>query len=195
MTTGTIPAQAFASLPLLADVTQRGSASASAASCSRSRPRLQCHSRNSIDQLLAACGHYGCPRRRLSRVQAALLGVGSADGTGDNLVAMLTRAEMSTIAGALDARLLTETEWEYVHRGGRHSLFCVPDLLRNDETTARYMSWDCADARRPTSGFGLSVLFAPEWTASRWNGDDREAVCRSGGAYFWPWQDEEWCGV
>lgn len=128
----------------------------------------------------------------VSEAHALRAGVDARSGNGDDLAAMLTRSEALAVADSLGARLLTETEWEFVHRAGRQSLFCVADLLRDDATTSSYMSWDCRRSDRPTNGFGLSVLYTPEWTSDVWSNGGGEAVCRSGGAYFWPWQDEEW---
>jgi formylglycine-generating enzyme len=114
-----------------------------------------------------------------------------------NLVARLSFADASAAAALLGGRLPTEDEWEYACRGGTSGLFPFGPLPDGDEALEPWMTWQDAP---PSNAFGLRTLFTGEWCADPWRirrdesavADPEVHVIRGGGAYFWPWQDEEW---
>jgi formylglycine-generating enzyme required for sulfatase activity len=113
-------------------------------------------------------------------------------------LARLTWDEAKRVANDLGGRLPTEVEWEYACRAGTTGLFPFGELPREAEILAPWMSWDGATG--PRNQFGLRTLFTGEWCIDTWRQSHADpsteepgvAVVRGGGAYFWPWQDEEW---
>jgi formylglycine-generating enzyme required for sulfatase activity len=97
--------------------------------------------------------------------------------------------------------LPTEEQWEYACRAGTTTLFCVGDSLPDEAELARWLEWDLSEPEQlPANGFGLRGLFFGEWCRDQYRPNyesgtpaTREVYAvRGGGAFFWPWQDEEW---
>ena len=97
-------------------------------------------------------------------------------------------------------RLPTEAEWEFSCRGGATDLFIWGDQVPSDDELSKWLSWDLGNPGEVMrNGFGLGGLFFGEWCSDKFAEDLREGseatdsqVIKGGGAYFWPWQDEEW---
>ncbi|HVG07852.1 MAG TPA: SUMF1/EgtB/PvdO family nonheme iron enzyme [Thermoanaerobaculia bacterium] len=113
----------------------------------------------------------------------------------------VTRSEALSFAETLGCRLPSETEWEYACRAGNQSLFTWGDDLPSDEELEGWLSWDLSDLEQVrTNRFGLAGLFFEEWCADPFAVSyEQDApiepdsfTIRGGGAFFWPWQDEEW---
>lgn len=94
----------------------------------------------------------------------------------------------------------TELQLEAAVRGGRKSLFCFGNELPTPADLEIWLSHDLNQSARRPNDFGLTGLFFPEWTCEDFQkSHDVSAtklkgskVIKGGGAYFWPWQDDEW---
>jgi formylglycine-generating enzyme len=115
--------------------------------------------------------------------------------------AFFERSDAEQFAGALGCRLPREFEWEYLCRAGTRTLFTFGDrLLPNDELEKWLLSDFSSMERLRCNGFGLYGIFNPEWCQEKFTVNleegapllDGSYAVRGGGAYFWPWQDEEW---
>lgn len=111
------------------------------------------------------------------------------------------RSEALSFVETLGCRLPSEAEWEYACRAGTESLFPWGDDLPSNEELERWLSWDLSDlGQAKTNRFGLAGLFFGEWCADPFAVSyEQDApvepgsfAIRGGGAFFWPWQDEEW---
>lgn len=108
--------------------------------------------------------------------------------------------EAESIAKRMKMRLPSETEWEYCVRAGSDTLFPFGDELPEENELERWMTQDFYDLQKSKSNeLGIYGLFTGEWTCDVFQTDFRaqtygltSKVIRGGGAYFWPWQDQEW---
>jgi formylglycine-generating enzyme required for sulfatase activity len=117
------------------------------------------------------------------------------------LPAALRKKEADHIAKAVGCRLLSEAEWETAIRGGEHTLFVFGNILPPERRLKTWMNWDLLQPMsHPANRLGLIGLYFGEWCSDKFKVnysadatvDDHAYVVRGGGAYFWPWQDEEW---
>lgn len=115
--------------------------------------------------------------------------------------AYFKREEAINVVNAAECRLPMEEEWEYCHRAGTKSLFAWGDYLPSEDVLAEWMACNCStNSNAAQNKFGLKCLFFPEWCLDEYRVNYRDNaskiessyVVRGGGAYFWPWQDEEW---
>jgi formylglycine-generating enzyme required for sulfatase activity len=127
--------------------------------------------------------------------------LGRETGPEDFYPARLTKGEADAVVGRLGGRLPAEFEWESACRGRLRQLFPFGDELPNDEQLARWMNWDLSDRSRCAANrVGLYGLFFGEWCRDEFRSsyapdapvEQGSWVVRGGGAFFWPWQDEEW---
>lgn len=98
--------------------------------------------------------------------------------------------------------LASESQWEYACRAGTSTLFTFGDQLPNDEELAEWLTFDFSRGNGRANAFGLHGLFVGEWCLDLFTNsyelnadlstDGSTRVVRGGGAYFWPWQDQEW---
>ncbi len=102
---------------------------------------------------------------------------------------------------ALGMTLATEAQWEYACRAGTATLFTWGDALPPDAELSGWLTFDFAGGPGRANGFGLHGLFVGEWCLDRYAPSYASAapqdgagsrVVRGGGAFFWPWQDQEW---
>lgn len=128
------------------------------------------------------------------------LGDKKSDAREDLMPAIVTYGEATGFAERFGFRLPTEAEWEYSCRAGGVDLFVWGAHVPTDGELSRWLSWDLGDLTGvPRNGFGLSGLFFGEWCTDRFrknlsvgSEETDSQVVKGGGAYFWPWQDNEW---
>lgn len=112
----------------------------------------------------------------------------------------VTKEMADLLCSKLSLRLPTESEWEYFTRSGSTDLFTFGNELPEDSELEKWLSFDFSDLNKlKCNNFGIYGLFSGEWSNSRYqrnyNIDEmkgEEFSIRGGGAYFWPWQDNEW---
>lgn len=108
--------------------------------------------------------------------------------------------EAERIAKQMEMRLPHETEWEYCVRAGSDTLFPFGNELLTESELEKWMTHDFHDLHKSKSNeLGIYGLFTGEWTCdvfqvdfSSQTDDLASKAIRGGGAYFWPWQDQEW---
>ncbi|MCM1125403.1 MAG: SUMF1/EgtB/PvdO family nonheme iron enzyme [Lachnospiraceae bacterium] len=112
----------------------------------------------------------------------------------------VTKDAADFLCDKLSLRLPTENEWEYFTRAGCEDIFTFGDELPNDTELEKWLSFNFSDlSKLKCNKFGVYGLFTGEWTNTKYqknydvNGTKTEEFAiRGGGAYFWPWQDNEW---
>jgi formylglycine-generating enzyme required for sulfatase activity len=122
-------------------------------------------------------------------------------GSGfENYPAIIRFKEAEILARSFNAEIPSEDLWEYFCRAGSSDLFVFGENIPNDDELERWLAFDCSDINKLNKNkFGLGGLFYGEWCKDFFKKDyepsakrTKERVVRGGGAYFWPWQDEEW---
>lgn len=104
------------------------------------------------------------------------------------------------IARQIKMRLPSESEWEYFVRAGKETLFPFGDELLQENELEKWMELDFEDLSKIKSNdLGVYGLFVGEWTSdyfrTNYSSDAdilKSRSIRGGGAFFWPWQDQEW---
>lgn len=140
----------------------------------------------------------------LSVAQARSLGGEDVDGSGvdgePEHPAYVDAQTAAALMAMLGATLPTEAQWECIAKSGGDPLFPFGDTLPGEDGIEAWMRYDLADPASARTRFGIGGLFFAEWcadlfTASHADGApplDGSHTVKGGGAYFWPWQDEEW---
>lgn len=108
--------------------------------------------------------------------------------------------EATEIANKVAMRLPNENEWEYFARSGSNTLFPFGDELLDEYELKKWMTQDFGNLEEQRANeLGIYGLFTGEWTTDHFtnNYSDEADVfdCRTvrgGGAFFWPWQAQEW---
>lgn len=112
--------------------------------------------------------------------------------------AYLTKDKVDILCRQLNLRLPTEVEWEYSVRAGCTDLFTFGCQLPNERELEKWLSFDFSDLKNLNCNyFGLYGIYTGEWCSDHYRKNDttietQDFVIKGGGAYFWPWQNEEW---
>lgn len=112
----------------------------------------------------------------------------------------VTKEMADFLCNELSLRLPTENEWEYFTRAGSKDIFTFGDKLPDDAELEKWLSFDFSDlSKLKCNKFGVYGLFTGEWSNTKYQKNYNineskveEFSIRGGGAYFWPWQDNEW---
>ncbi|MBN8737877.1 MAG: hypothetical protein BGP24_04620 [Lysobacterales bacterium 69-70] len=136
----------------------------------------------------------------LSVAQARLLAGVGLDGERADFPAYLDAQAAEAAVAALGATLPSEAQWECVAKAGGDPLFPFGDTLPDEAAIEPWMRYDLADPDAARTAFGIGGLFFAEWCGDAFavsHAPDAERLpdgrtIKGGGAYFWPWQDEEW---
>lgn len=117
-------------------------------------------------------------------------------------VAYVSYEEALAYCQTFKMSLPSESQWEYACRAGSTTLFTWGDTLPNDRELAEWLTSNFSAGNGKANAFGLYGLFVGEWCSDFFTdsydspphiyADEKVRVARAGGAYFWPWQDEEW---
>ncbi len=116
----------------------------------------------------------------------------------ENFAAYLKKENVDFLCKQLNLRLPTEVEWEYFARAGSTDLFSFGKQLPNDDELEKWLSFDFNDLNCVNSNkFGLYGIYIGEWCSDYYKKNSNSLkvegfVIKGGGAYFWPWQADEW---
>lgn len=112
----------------------------------------------------------------------------------ENYAAYLNKESVDFLCRKLNLRLPTENECEYYMRAGSTELFTFGKKLPSDEELEKWLSFDFSDLNCINCNkFGIYGAFTGEWCSDLFKKNDSEGyVIKGGGAYFWPWQVDEW---
>ena len=123
------------------------------------------------------------------------------EGSAGNQPLFCDFSQAEAICRKYGCRLPEEVEWEYCCRAGKSDLFAFGNEVPEYEVLEKWLSWDFGDKDNVVyNDFGISGLFFGEWCQDFYKPNHAEnspastdsRVIKGGGAYFWPWQDEEW---
>lgn len=136
----------------------------------------------------------------LSKAQAGMLVEYEYDDEQSTFPAYLDEDTALAAVEALGATLPGEAQWECIAKAGGDPLFPFGDVLPDEDALEPWMNFYLDDPHAARTAFGCGGLFFAEWcgdafTTSHAPDAERLAGTRTikgGGAYFWPWQDEEW---
>ncbi|MBO5352487.1 MAG: SUMF1/EgtB/PvdO family nonheme iron enzyme [Lachnospiraceae bacterium] len=116
----------------------------------------------------------------------------------ENFAAYLRKDQVDFLCEQLNLRLPTENEWEYFVRAGSSDLFSFGNQLPDEMELEKWLSFDFSDLNSINSNkFGLYGIYTGEWCSDLYKKNNSSSqtegfVIKGGGAYFWPWQADEW---
>lgn len=136
----------------------------------------------------------------LSNAQAGLLVGHDYDDEQAAFPAYLDEDAALAAAQSLGAALPAEAQWECIAKAGGDPLFPFGDVLPDEAAIEPWMRYELGDPAAARTAFGCGGLFFAEWCSDVFatsHAADAERLAgtrtiKGGGAYFWPWQDEEW---
>ena len=129
------------------------------------------------------------------------VGLDSVGARQPNAAAFLTREEAERLVSRIGCRLPAEQQWEYACRAGTQTLFPWGETLPAADDLEKLLGSDFSNTGKLTPNrFGLYGMFTGEWCEDEFRlsyrpqapVEEGSYVVRGGGAFFWPWQDDEW---
>lgn len=104
------------------------------------------------------------------------------------------------IAGIYNLSLPSEYQWECFCRGMTTSLFCFGNKVPSTKQLEKWLNWNLDNEEElNTNSFDMLGLFFGEWCIDDYKKSHKKTekslkskVIKGGGAYFWPWQEQEW---
>ena len=119
----------------------------------------------------------------------------------DSMTAAYVKKEVAdNLCDMLSLRLPTEDEWEYFVRANSTDLFTFGNTLPDDTELDKWLNFDFSDLKNNNCNrFGLYGIYTGDWcnnhykkSYQKYEKEESDYSIRGGGAYFWPWQDNEW---
>ncbi len=119
--------------------------------------------------------------------------------TNENTAAYVEKSVVDEVCKKAGYRILSESEWEYLARAGRQDLFTFGNTILNDKDMDMWLNMDFSDFNKcKANRLGLYGLFTGDWCSNHYKysyqdlNETKDFTIRGGGAFFWPWQAEEW---
>lgn len=118
----------------------------------------------------------------------------------DMYATYVTKDVADALCNKLSLRLPSEDEWEYFVRAGSKDLFTFGSALPCDLELERWLNFDFSElSNNNYNDFGVYGLYIGDWCSNMYQktynmNEDKSKYfsIRGGGAYFWPWQNNEW---
>ena len=116
----------------------------------------------------------------------------------ENFAAYIKKENVDFLCQKLGLRLPYEAEWEYFTRAGSTDLFAFGTELPNDDELEKWLCFDFSDLSKLNKNkFGVYGIYTGEWCGDYYKKNNcslatDDFVIKGGGAYFWPWQSDEW---
>ena len=116
----------------------------------------------------------------------------------ENFAAYLKKEDVDILCKQLNLRLPSEVEWEYFVRAGSQDLFSFGKQLPSENELEKWLAFDFSDLSCVNSNkFGIYGIYVGEWCSDFYKKNSYSSqyegfVIKGGGAYFWPWQADEW---
>ena len=112
----------------------------------------------------------------------------------------LGRESAEFVANALGGKLPTERQWEAMSRATSDTLFPFGNAVPSDDELNAWMEFDLDAPSIKRNSFSICGLFFGEWCRDAYRTShaakaptvEGSFVIKGGGAFFWPWQGEEW---
>ena len=117
----------------------------------------------------------------------------------NDYIAYVKKDVVDKLCEVTELRLPYETEWEYMIRAGKQDLFAFGNKIPSDLELEKWFEFNMKTLNKSKPNrLGLYAIFSGDWCGDLYSSsyaDKKKTddyVIRGGGAFFWPWQDNEW---